>query len=169
MIILISIWAISSDFSTLGEFFSNKNRLEFERFRPAKWNQANNANPDIFADTKMTSLYDTLLNNVSSKVCCMHTCMQHDCLFIYPWNENCVQDIPKASFEAMTASISGKTRLQKIEAYSRFVKHLRKDTITIWYYTPLTMTHVLWVIEYGPYYMVHITWLEWVCYLNKFI
>ena len=31
----------------------------------------------------------------------------------------------------MTASISDKTRIQKIQAYSRFVKHLRKDTITI--------------------------------------
>ena len=29
----------------------------------------------------------------------------------------------------MAASMSDKSRIQKIQAYSRFVKHLRKDTI----------------------------------------
>ena len=85
----------------------------------------NNAKSDFFADTKVTSLYDTLLNNVSRqhKVCR---------ITVLTLSENYVQDIPKASFEAMTATISDKSRIQKIQAYSRFVKHLRKDTIIEW-------------------------------------
>ena len=89
----------------------------------------NNAKSDFFADTKVTSLYDTLLNNVSKQhKGCRIT------VILLPWivlalSEKCSQDIPKASIEAMTASMSDKSRIQKIQAYSRFVKHLRKDTI----------------------------------------